>query len=178
MHLHAVTFATRIAVQLPDPWPTSMGLFTVSLVLLALLLEFSSGGIESSIDILSQPLDIISLGTAFPPPLTDILSTLTSLHRKPTCYRTAATSLIHHCKSLSTDIPEPDRVQFAIKLAICELDLIGETPYTCRLEVQWKECVKILASKDHWWTTFSGNLREVANICWIGRREVEKGLSV
>ena len=143
--------------------------------LIAFLLESSCGHIESSIDILTQSPDLVADSTAFPPPLTDLLATLAALQRKPTCYRTAATSLIYHCKSLSSDIPDPDRVQFAIKLTICELDLIAQTPSTCRVETRWNECVKILATRDNWWTTFSGNMRDVTNVCWIGRREVEKG---
>jgi len=111
-----------------------------------------------------------------PHALTNVLNTLAALHRKPTCYRGAAMSLIHYCKSLSGDIPDPDRVQFAIKLTICELDLIQQTPDLCRTGSRWNDCVKVLAMEDHWWTTFSGNLREVTNVCWIGRREVEKGL--
>jgi hypothetical protein len=146
------------------------------LILFTFLLKLTSGYIESSIDILTQTPDIIPPTTAFPPPLTELFSTLASLQRKPTCYRTAATSVIHHCRSLSSDIPDPDRIQFAIKLTVCELDLIDQTPATCRLETQWRVCVKVLATRDHWWTTFSGNLREVTNVCWIGRQEVEKGL--
>ena len=146
------------------------------LLAIGLFLETTSEHVESSIDVLSRLPDIISPST-LPPPLTDLLSTLASLQRRPTCYRTAATSLIHHCKSLSSDIPDPDRIQFAIKLTICELDLIAQTPSTCRVETQWNECAKILATRDNWWTTFSGNLREVMNVCWIGRREVEKGAS-
>jgi hypothetical protein len=153
-----------------------MRLIPQLLILITFLLDLSSGHVESSIDILTQSHDSIPPITALFPPLTDLLSTLATLQRKPTCYRTAATSLIHHCKSLSSDIPDPDRIQFAIKLTICELDLIGQTPSTCRLETQWKECVKGLATRDNWWTTFSGNLREVTNVCWIGRKEVEKGL--
>jgi len=107
--------------------------------------------------------------------ITDILNSLTLLQRKPTCYRTAATSLIHHCKNLQSDIPDHDRVLFAIKLTTCELDLIQQTPEICLVEDRWRECVRTLATKDNWWTTFSGNLREVGNVCWIGRQEVEKG---
>ena len=119
--------------------------------------------------------DIIPLVTLSSPPLKDIITMLSTLQRKPTCYRTAATSLIHHCASLTSDIPDPDRIHFAMKLTCCELDLINQTPSACRLETQWRECVRLLATQDHWWTTFSGNLREVTNVCWIGRREVEKG---
>jgi hypothetical protein len=119
--------------------------------------------------------DIIPLGSFSSPPLGDIVTMLSTLQRKPTCYRTAATSLIHHCASLTSDIPDPDRIQFAIKLTCCELDLINQTPSACRLESQWRDCVRLLATQDHWWTTFSGNLREVTNVCWIGRQEVAKG---
>jgi len=122
------------------------------------------------------PLDTLpSPNAALPPALTDVLNTLATLARKPTCYRTAATALVQHCKTLPADIPDSDRIEFAIKLTICELDLIGQTPGVCRFEARCNECVKALARKDHWWTTFSGNLREVANVCWIGRHEVEKG---
>lgn len=148
----------------------------LSFLLILLQLRFSLGYKDISIDILPSP-QVIPLSNTLPPPLTDLLSTLSILQRKPTCHRTAAMSLIHHCKSLSTDIPDPDRICFAIKLTICELDLIQQTPSICRIESQWKDCVKVLATRDNWWTTFSGNLREVSNVCWIGRQEVEKGPS-
>jgi hypothetical protein len=122
-----------------------------------------------------EPLSLIPLGPIEPPPLADLLFTLSTLQRKPTCYRSAAASLIHHCKGLETDIPDPERVHFAVQLTICDLDLIQQTPSVCRIETQWKACVNALASKENWWTTFSGNLHEVTNVCWIGRREVEKG---
>lgn len=145
-----------------------------STLLLVLQLGCSFGYTDSSIDIFPYS-HRIPLSNTLPPPLTDLLSTLSTLQRKPTCYRAAATSLIHHCKSLSTDIPDPDRIHFAIKLTICELDLIQQTPSICRVESRWGDCVKVLATRDNWWTTFSGNLREVSNVCWIGRQEVEKG---
>lgn len=156
-----------------------MNVIQFSFVLLILQFGFSNGYIDPSIDsLLPSPYIIPHSNTPPSPSLRDLLSTLSTLQRKPTCYRTAATSLIHRCKSLSTDIPDPDRVQFAIKLTICELDLIQQTPSICHIESRLKDCVKILATKDHWWTTFSGNLREVSNVCWIGRQEVEKGITL
>jgi Tht1-like nuclear fusion protein len=134
------------------------------------------GYFDDSIDILIQSRGIAPRIDAISPPPTDqLLTTISALQRKPTCYRTAASTLIHHCETLSSDIPDPDRILFAIKLTTCELDLIHQTPAICLIEASWKECVRTLATKDHWWTTFSGNLREVTNVCWIGRREVEKG---
>src|SRR5271170_885661 len=97
--------------------------------------------IDSSIDLLIQNSSPPPLSNQHPPSLTELITTLSSLQRKPTCYRTAATSLIHHCKSLSTDIPDSDRVSFAIKLTICELDLIQQTPAVCRIESRSKECI-------------------------------------
>jgi hypothetical protein len=145
-------------------------------VLFILSFGFAFGYIYSSADdIVLQSRHVVPLSDTLPPPLSGLLTTLSTLQRKPTCYRTAAASLIQHCNSLSSDIPDPDRILFAIKLSICELDLIHQTPPICQLESQWKECVQELATKDHWWTTFSGNLREVTNVCWIGRQEVEKG---
>ena len=128
-----------------------------------------------SIEFGNHPLELIPLAQTDPPPLTDLLTTLSTLQRKPTCYRTAATSLIHHCKDLTTDIPDPDRVHFAIKLTTCELDLIQQTPSICRIETHWRACVQELATKEQWWTTFSGNLHQVTNVCWLGRKEIEKG---
>jgi hypothetical protein len=136
---------------------------------------FSLGYTEPSMNTLIPSPQVLPHSNFFPPQLTDLISTLSTLQRKPSCYRTAAASVIHHCKSLSTDIPDPDRIQFAIKLTICELDLIHQTPSTCLIESRWRECVKTLATKDHWWTTFCGNLHEVISVCWIGRQEVEKG---
>src|SRR3981189_2569433 len=109
--------------------------------------------------------DIIPLGNFASPPLADIITMLSTLQRKPTCYRTAATSLIHHCASLTTDSPDPVRNHFAIKLTCCELDLIKQTPSACRLETQWREGARVIPRLSHWWTPFSGNLREVTNVC-------------
>ena len=148
-----------------------MNLLERSLILVILQIGLSVGyATDSSLNILP----VISVSNTRPPPLTDLLSVLTTLHRKPTSYRTAATSVIHHCKSLSTDIP--DRTLFAIKLTICELDLIQQTPSECRIESRWHDCLTILATRDNWWTTFSGNLREVTNVCWIGQQQIEKGI--
>ena len=144
-------------------------------IMLFLLFGETSGYINSIDDIHAAPRGIISRPSTIPSSLTDLLSTLSRLQRRPTCYRTAAASLVHHCKTLSSDIPDPDRIHFAIKLTICELDLIQQTPTICRMERLWKDCVDTLATKDNWWTTFSGNLREVTNVCWIGRQEIEKG---
>lgn len=118
----------------------------------------------------------LPLPSALPPALSEVFNTLATLQRSPTCYRAAATLLMQFCKSLPSDIPDPERIQFAIKLTVCELDLIQQTPALCRVEERWNECVRALAKRDHWWTSFSGNLRQVSNVCWIGRHEVEKGL--
>jgi Tht1-like nuclear fusion protein len=153
-----------------------MNAIQLSYILFILQFGLLFGYTNPQNDILISSPHIIPLSNTLPPPLTDLLSTLSTLQRKPTCYRTAATSLIHHCKSLYTDIPDPDRIHFAVKLTICDLDLIHQTPSICDIESRWNDCVKTLATKDHWWTTFSGNLREVTNVCWIGRQEVEKDI--
>jgi Tht1-like nuclear fusion protein len=140
------------------------------------LIICSFGYNHPPIDMFRETQASIHIPETLPPPLMDLIVSLDNLQRKPTCYRRAATSLIEHCKLLTSDIPDDERVHFAIKLTACELDLIQQTPLHCREDSRWKDCVKALASKDHWWTTFSGNLREVTNVCWVGQQEVEKGL--
>jgi len=127
---------------------------------------------ESSLDILlhAPPFQPNTLAL----PLSSLLTTLSSLRHKPTCYRQAATSLIHHCKTLPTDLPDHDRLHFAIKLTLCELDLIHQSPPPCLDQGTWKQCVKQLSTKETWWTSFSGNLREVTNVCFLSRQEIEK----
>lgn len=159
-------------IRIPTSGKMNMRFQQCCLLLIQLTLSF--GYIDTSIDVLPSAY-IIGPSNTPPLSLSDILSTLSTLQRKPTCYRTAATSLMHHCKALSTDIPDPDRIHFAIKLTICELEIIQQIPSVCRIETRWKDCVKVLATKDNWWTSFSGNLRDVSNVCWIGRQEVEKG---
>ena len=148
----------------------------LGLVFLMMVLVFSGAGSISppSYETFQQVSDMLPFSRT-PSLLKDILVPISNLHYKPTCYRAAAASLIHHCKQLPRDIPDGDRIQFAIKLTKCELDLIQQTPPQCLKDSYSKDCIKALASKDHWWTTFSGNLREVTNVCWIGRQEVEKG---
>jgi hypothetical protein len=150
-------------------WP----MFTKLWILFGLFLIFNVEALlPDTIDISGHPVHV-----QYPsvPPLADILNSVTLLQRKPTCYRNAAAAIIQHCKGLETDIPDGDRAIFAIKLSICELDLTQQTPDICRVEDRWRECVKTLATRDTWWTTFSGNLHEVGNVCWIGKQEVEKG---
>src|SRR5438045_3233187 len=105
-----------------------MNILQWSSIVLFHYLGISLGYTDPLMDTLIPSPQVLPHSHSFPGQLTDLISTLSTLQRKPSCYRTAAASLIHHCKSLSTDIPDPDRIQFAIKLTICELDLIHQTP--------------------------------------------------
>jgi hypothetical protein len=148
-----------------------MGCIHAVMLFLLVGYSFSLGLISPSEEFIS----IVPADAHLPSALSSIISALSTLQRKPSCYRSAAASVIEHCKSLPMDIPDPDRIHFAIKLTVCELDLIHQTPAVCQIESQWRSCVHELATNDNWWTSFSGNLREVVSVCWIGRREVEKG---
>jgi Tht1-like nuclear fusion protein len=123
---------------------------------------------------LSNLLQINSLPPSPHPSLTALLTSLSLLRPAlpNTCYLQNTHLILSHCKP---SFPDSLRLPYAINLSVCELDLINQTPSVCRSE-DWDACVRELAGKDHWWTTFSGNLRFVGSLCYLGRGEVEKGM--
>ncbi|KAG4305254.1 hypothetical protein PORY_001424 [Pneumocystis oryctolagi] len=118
-------------------------------------------------DILSE---IVDENLTFMP----MLETLHLFSRKPSCFRSSISSLISMCEKLDSDLHENEKLAFAVKLTLCELDTARvEVPKICRQE-DFKQCVKELEMRPQWWTSYSGYFRDVTRMCFFARTEVEK----
>lgn len=93
----------------------------------------------------------------------ELASKISALAEAPNCVYDALESILNTC-----DTPEKvqDRVVIAIKLSMCEFEATGiEYPYVCHDLGRIAQCTKQLESKSTWWTTFSGNYRNIPVIC-------------
>ncbi|QSL67020.1 hypothetical protein MERGE_001407 [Pneumocystis wakefieldiae] len=112
-------------------------------------------------------------------PFMPMLETLSLLARKPSCFRSAASSLISLCKELDSDLYEAEKSAFAVKLTLCELGTAhAEIPPACAQE-SLEKCVKELETRPQWWTSYSGYFRDGHRLqlcfrCYVSRTEVEK----
>ncbi|KAG5519451.1 hypothetical protein PMAC_002078 [Pneumocystis sp. 'macacae'] len=121
-------------------------------------------------------------------PFIPMLETLHLLSRKPSCFRLSVSSLISTCEKLDSDLHENEKLAFAVKLTLCELDTAHvEVPEACRQE-NLQKCVKELETRPQWWTrylcmildlktdklSYSGYFRDVTRMCFAARTEVEK----
>ncbi|CCJ31104.1 unnamed protein product [Pneumocystis jirovecii] len=107
-------------------------------------------------------------------PFMPMLETLHLLSRKPSCFRFSVSSLISTCEKLDSDLHEDEKLAFAVRLTLCELDTAHvEVPETCR-QKNFQKCVKELETRPQWWTSYSGYFRDVTRMCFAARTEVEK----
>ncbi|KAM5531414.1 hypothetical protein V8D89_014938 [Ganoderma adspersum] len=107
---------------------------------------------------------------------------LDSYAKKPDCFRRAASMLQMRCGDLETD--ENERVKAAISMTLCEI-ATGEhasSPLECEpfrsdsnnlyethLEVG-RKCVSALSRSAQYWSSYSGYLREVTQLCYAYQR--------
>ncbi|KAF4616333.1 hypothetical protein D9613_008634 [Agrocybe pediades] len=114
-----------------------------------------------------------------------LLLNLDALHaysRKPDCFKTAASSFRQKCSEL--DLDEESRVNVAISMTLCEIATAKHhsVPLECvsysvdrahdpapSPQVQG-ECVDALARSAQFWSSYSGYLREVPQLCHAFRR--------
>ncbi|KAG5438512.1 hypothetical protein PCANB_002616 [Pneumocystis canis] len=107
-------------------------------------------------------------------PFLPMLETLQLLSRKPSCFRSTISSLLSTCEKSDSDLHEDEKLVFAVKLTLCELDTAHiEIPEICRQESS-RQCVKELEKRPQWWTSYSGYFRDITRICFYARTEVEK----
>ncbi|CUS13035.1 unnamed protein product [Tuber aestivum] len=113
------------------------------------------------------------------------LAELNRLSSKSTCHKVASQSLVGDCRSIGIDSEEDEnsRILFGVQLAACEFEVDGlEFPYECRrFEGERekrvrsaKKCLRMLAQKSQWWTSYSNNRASGFSMCSAARREVEK----
>ncbi|KAF8804734.1 hypothetical protein BYT27DRAFT_7107523, partial [Phlegmacium glaucopus] len=108
---------------------------------------------------------------------------LQTYSRKPDCFRKVANTISRHCADL--DMDEDARVNAAISMTLCEIATAKHysLPLECRPfsldDMQGKksmshqtqgECVDSLARSAQFWSSYSGYLREVPQLCHAFRR--------
>ncbi|KZO91661.1 hypothetical protein CALVIDRAFT_460759, partial [Calocera viscosa TUFC12733] len=105
---------------------------------------------------------------------------LNSFNQKPDCYKEVAARLKLQCED---DIPENDRIQAAIRFTLCELSTARahSHPLECasfvisEVEPSFEEestssCVEALSRSTQHWSSYSGYLREIPQLCFAYRR--------
>ncbi|KAF5380050.1 hypothetical protein D9615_006138 [Tricholomella constricta] len=100
--------------------------------------------------------------------------------RRPDCFRTAAGLIRSHCAQL--DMHENERVNAAISMTLCELATAKHhsIPLECvpfslnsdflQTSPRQGECVDALSRSAQFWSSYSGYLREVPQLCFAFRR--------
>ncbi|KDR68458.1 hypothetical protein GALMADRAFT_78772, partial [Galerina marginata CBS 339.88] len=103
--------------------------------------------------------------------------------RKPDCFKKAATNIRNRCADL--DMDEDARVNAAISMTLCEVATAKHhslplecLPYSLdhtqtrgQISPQTQgECVDSLARSAQFWSSYSGYLREVTQLCYAFRR--------
>ncbi|KAK7693481.1 hypothetical protein QCA50_003049 [Cerrena zonata] len=99
--------------------------------------------------------------------------------RRPDCFRTVASSIRSQCTNMETQ--QNERVQAAISLTLCELATAKQhstpmecTPFDSRLgsvsfdqsEGIQGQCVEALSRSAQHWSSYSGYLREIPQLCF------------
>ncbi|KAG0130890.1 Tht1-like nuclear fusion protein-domain-containing protein [Tuber indicum] len=113
------------------------------------------------------------------------LAELGRLSSRSSCHKIASESLLGDCKSIRIDSEEDEnsRILFGVQLAACEFEVDGlEFPFECRRFEgvrdkrvrSAKKCLRKLAQKSQWWTSYSNNRANGFSMCSAARREVER----
>ncbi|KZT10389.1 uncharacterized protein LAESUDRAFT_423435 [Laetiporus sulphureus 93-53] len=106
---------------------------------------------------------------------------LQSYDRKPDCFRRAAGLIQTRCSEL--DMDEDERVKAAISMTLCELgtaqhhsaplecaDFDPNSRYADPRIHSSRACVEALSRSAQYWSSYSGYLREVSQLCYAFRR--------
>ncbi|KAG0639451.1 Tht1-like nuclear fusion protein-domain-containing protein [Tuber brumale] len=113
------------------------------------------------------------------------LAELNRLSSRSSCHKIASESLVGDCRSIRIDGEEDEnsRILFGVQLAACEFEVDGlEFPFECRRFEgardkrvrSAKKCLRKLAQKSQWWTSYSNNRANGFSMCSAARREVER----
>ncbi|EPY49678.1 nuclear membrane protein [Schizosaccharomyces cryophilus OY26] len=107
-----------------------------------------------------------------------LASVYQTLSRKPTCYQATAFSLMSACEVISTELSMDDRIDYAIRLTICDLEHAQiSVPFECKRESQ-SSCLKQLESVSSWWISFASHYHDISHLCKLARLEFDKGISI
>ncbi|KAK6202823.1 Tht1-like nuclear fusion protein-domain-containing protein [Scheffersomyces amazonensis] len=96
---------------------------------------------------------------------------------KNACVKEAIQNVLPECLNEGIDSLDPNlRKKSAISLSICEFQSSGvEIPESCNpLNINYDECMSDIKLSPQLWTSYSGNYREIANICYQESLPYEK----
>lgn len=119
----------------------------------------------------------------------DALDLYHSLESRSSCHREATSSIMLDCSALGyEDINEDIKINYAVKLAICELRGTGIVyPKECdnlpthtengsaTERKRTMRCIKRLEERPQYWTTLSNNIQNAMLLCNAARQGMEKG---
>ncbi|KAI9096506.1 hypothetical protein DFS34DRAFT_650604 [Phlyctochytrium arcticum] len=92
------------------------------------------------------------------------------------CFRNAATELRAGCADMQ--MTDAGKVRYAIMLTKCEIATAGITsPRECQVDHADRNlpaCVEVLSRVPQLWTSYSGYLREVVNMCFAAQYEAHQ----
>ncbi|KAH7882822.1 hypothetical protein F5I97DRAFT_135194 [Phlebopus sp. FC_14] len=105
-------------------------------------------------------------------------------HQKPDCFRDAVALVKTRCEE--SHMNEQDRVQAAISMTLCELATARHStpPLECAAFARSRqklpppshaqpECVEALSRSAQFWSSYSGYLREIPQLCFAFRRWID-----
>lgn len=93
----------------------------------------------------------------------NLLARINELVSNPSCVYDALETILQSCET-PEDVTE--RTWLTVKLSICEfLAARVEFPEICRDQFSLAKCTRLLETKATWWTTYSGNYRQISVIC-------------
>lgn len=92
----------------------------------------------------------------------------TGIATRSSCVSQALAAVLPRCVSLGADsLDTTTRRAVAIRLSVCEFEASGVAyPLACAAEDSVDQCMEQLEASPQYWTTFSGNYRELAAICY------------
>ncbi|KAH9941244.1 uncharacterized protein BXZ73DRAFT_16469, partial [Epithele typhae] len=104
---------------------------------------------------------------------------LETYSNRPDCFRAAAKRIQTRCSELEID--EGARVQAALSMTLCEIATAehNSPPMECasfggqdgsRGDTTARQCVSALSRSAQYWSSYSGYLREVAQLCFAFQR--------
>ncbi|CAH2354357.1 nuclear fusion protein Kar5p [[Candida] railenensis] len=106
--------------------------------------------------------------------LNDVILSEFQLLSQSSCAQDALLQIMPQCIALGINSVDPElKMISAIKLSICEFETSGvRYPDACKTD--YSLCLRLLEQSPQFWTTYSGNYRELSTICYVESIPYEK----
>lgn len=106
--------------------------------------------------------------------LNDVVLSEFQLLSQSSCAQDALFQIMPQCIALGINSVDSElKMILAIKLSICEFETSGvQYPDACKTD--YKLCLSLLEQSPQFWTTYSGNYRELSTICYVESIPYEK----